>query len=178
MADLIYNVYMPQYRCPKCHQLFEWPNNTCPHCGLRINLAVNKAKPLYCSDCGAELYEGKTFCPSCGSDQSIKESVQLPAVEVKQTSDNRGYAPLILGLIASNISWFTLQLFFIFGFMAIGTFILGMIATIMGAIQCRRSSNAKTGMILGIVAMVISTIALLMFAGVVVAVVMLLKKVL
>ena len=167
---------MPQYKCPNCHKLFEWPSNACPHCGMKITLAANKAKPLYCSECGSELYEGKEFCPNCGSDQSIKVPTQLPVIEIKQTSDNRGYAPLILGLIASNISWFSLQLFFVFGFMAIASFILGLIATIMGAIQSRKSGNAKTGMILGIVAMVISTMALLMFAGVVITIVMLVTK--
>ena len=170
---------MPQYKCPRCHKLFEWPNDACPHCGMRITMAVDKAKPLYCSECGAELYEGKDFCPSCGSDQSVKQEVKhVPVVESPNNNDVGGHAPLILGVIAINISAYALYMFYIFGFMAIGSFILGMIATIMGAIRCRRSGPARTGMILGIISMSVSLIAMLLFAGVVLAIVMLLIRVL
>ena len=169
---------MPQYKCPNCHKLFEWPSDACPHCNMRITLAPAKAKPLYCSECGAELYEGKQFCPSCGSDQSLKETKHVEVAEVSNNNDVGGHVPLILGVIAINISAYALYMFYIFGFMAIGSFILGLVSTILGAIRCRRSGAAKTGMILGIVSMGLSLIAMLLFAGVVVAIVMLLTRVL
>ena len=168
---------MPQYRCPRCHNLFEWPNNVCPHCGMKITLAVDKAKPLYCSDCGAELYEGKTFCPSCGSDQSIREVKRVEVVEVTQNTEKGGHVPLILGSIASYISWFCFNFFYVFGFMALGSLILGLIATIMGAIRYKRSGAARTGMILGIISMGVSTVALILFIVVIVLLVLFLTKV-
>lgn len=167
---------MPQYKCPSCHKLFEWPSNACPHCNMKITLALNKAKPLYCSDCGAELYEGKQFCPSCGSDQSIKEVIQPVVVEPAQQSGRNAYAPLILGLISAGISQFAFYFFYIFGFLALGSLILGIIATIMGAIQFKKSNNAKTGMILGIIAIGVSLVALILFAAVVVAIVLLVTQ--
>ena len=176
MACFCYNVSMPQYRCPNCHKLFEWPNKACPHCGMRITIAKDKAKPLYCSDCGAELYEGKQFCPSCGSDQSIKEPQQVQVVEVK-TSGNHSNVPLILALIACGIAQFAFYFFYVFGFMAIGSLVLGIIATIMGAIQFKRSSNAKTGMILGIIAIGLSIVALVLLAALVVAIVVIITQV-
>ena len=170
---------MPQYKCPRCHKLFEWPSDACPHCGMRITMAVDKAKPLYCSECGAELYDGKSFCPSCGSDQSIKQEVKhVEVVEVSQTSEKGGYAPFILGLISIYITWFCLSFFLPFGFMAFTSLILGLIATIMGAIKCRRSSRARTGMIFGIISMAVSTLVLLGYAAMVVAILMFLTRVL
>ena len=169
---------MPQYKCPRCHKLFEWPSDACPHCGMRITMAVDKAKPLYCSECGAELYDGKSFCPSCGSDQSIKQEVKhVESVEVYQNNDKSGYAPLILGSISSYISWFCFNFFYVFGFMAIGSLILGLIATIMGAIKCKNNGRARTGMVLGIISMGVSTVALILFAVVVVLLVLFLTKV-
>ena len=168
---------MPQYKCPNCHKLFEWPSNACPHCNMKIALAPNKAKPLYCSECGVELYEGKQFCPSCGSDQSIKEQRYVEVVESPNNNDVGGHVPLILGLISINLAVWSLYFFFIFGFFALGSLILGVVATIMGAIRCKRSSPARTGMILGIISIVISIVALLMFSAVVVAIVMLITKV-
>ena len=168
---------MPQYKCPRCHKLFEWPSDACPHCGMRITMAVDKAKPLYCSECGAELYDGKSFCPSCGSDQSIKQEVKhVEVVEVSQTNERGGYAPFILGLISIYITWFCLSFFLPFGFMAFTSLILGLIATIMGAIKCRRSSRARTGMIFGIISMAVSTLVLLGYAAMVVAIVLFITK--
>ena len=170
---------MPQYKCPRCHKLFEWPSSACPHCGMRITMAVDKAKPLYCSECCAELYDGKSFCPSCGSDQSIKQEVKhVEIVEAQQTNERGGYAPFILGLISIYITWFCLSFFLPFGFMAFTSLILGLITTIMGAIKCRRSSRARTGMIFGIISMAVSTLVLLGYAAMVVAIVMLLTRVL
>lgn len=169
---------MPQYKCPNCHKLFEWPSNACPHCNMKITLAPNKAKPLYCSECGAELYEGKDFCPSCGSDQSIKEPHYVEVVETSNNNDVGGHVPLILGLISINLAVWSLYFFFVFGFFALGSLILGIVSTIMGAIRCKRSGPARTGMILGIISIVISIVTLLLFAGVVVAIVILLTKVL
>ena len=170
---------MPQYKCPRCHKLFEWPSDACPHCGMRITMAVDKAKPLYCSECGAELYEGKSFCPSCGSNQSTKQEVKhVEIVEVSPANEKGGYASFILGLISIYITWFCLSFFLPFGFMAFTSLILGLIATIMGAIKCRRSSRAKTGMIFGIISMAVSTLVLLGYAAMVVAIVMFLTRVL
>ncbi len=169
---------MPQYRCPKCHQLFEWPNNQCPHCGIKITISANKAKPLYCSSCGEELYDGKQFCPSCGSDQSIKEINQPAVVEVKQETRNNGatIASTITGSISAYLSGLSLWFFYVFGFMGFASLILGIIATILGATNCKRNNNAKAGMILGIISIVMSIIALILFAGVIVVLIFLLKK--
>ncbi len=169
---------MPQYRCPSCHKLFEWPNSHCPHCGMKITISKDKAKPLYCSECGAELYDDKQFCPSCGSDQSIKEVVEAPVVVTSQptSSNGAGTAAIIISGIAANISYFSLALFPIFGFMGIASFILGLVATIMGAINIKKSGNAKVGMIIGIVSMVVSIIALLLLAGLIVAIVLFIVK--
>lgn len=169
---------MPQFRCPNCHNLFEWPSNSCPHCNMKISLAIDKAKPLYCSNCGEELYEGKQFCPSCGSDQSIKEIEQPVVVEVKQETRNNGttIASTITGSIAAYLSGIALWFFYIFGFMGFASMILGIIATIMGAINCKRNNNAKAGMILGIISIVMSIVAMILFAGVVVGIILLLKR--
>ena len=171
---------MPQFKCPNCHKLSEWPYSACPHCGMRITISNDKAKPLYCSNCGEELYERKDFCPSCGSDQSVKGevmSVQIAQTQTVQTDEKGGYAPFILGLISIYITWFCLSFFLPFGFMAFTSLILGLIATIMGAIKCRRSSRARTGMIFGIISMAASTLVLLGYSAMVVAVVMFITKV-
>ena len=170
---------MPQFKCPSCHKLFEWPNSHCPHCGMKITISKDKAKPLYCSECGAELYEGKDFCPSCGSDQSVKEVIEAPVVvsnNQPSSSNGVGTAAIIISSIAANISYFALAIFPIFGFMGIASFILGLVATIMGAINIKKSGNAKVGMIIGIVSMVVSIIALLLFAGLIVAIVLFIVK--
>ena len=168
---------MPQYKCPSCHKLFEWPNSHCPHCGMKITISKDKAKPLYCSECGAELYEGKDFCPSCGSDQSVKEVIEAPVVVSNSQPSNRGgTTAMILGSIGANVSYFSFALFPIFGFMAITSLILGIVSTIMGAINARKSSTAKAGMIIGIVTIGVSILTLLLYAALIVVIVLLIVK--
>lgn len=170
---------MPQYRCPSCHKLFEWPSSSCPHCGMKISLPKDKVKPLYCSNCGEELMDGKSFCPACGSDQSIKE-VQEVAVVATPSNNSGSYggslASTIIGSIGLNIAYFSLIFVVVFGFMSITSFILGVISTIFGAVNFKKSGSAKAGMIMGIVTVIISIITMIVYTGLILLVVYLIKK--
>lgn len=107
-----------EYHCPGCNARLSASTESCPRCGKifedesklkheKETKAKRKnekeKKKLFCSDCGAVVFEKDTHCPGCGAifrskkdetrkrskDKRIKKSVSVKSIKVKKKSSGK-----------------------------------------------------------------------------------------
>ncbi|MBP5444894.1 MAG: zinc-ribbon domain-containing protein [Acholeplasmatales bacterium] len=130
---------------------------------------------MYCKKCGMQVEEGSRFCPTCGNDLTKdiyqekeddffkeydkKEEVESNNTNVQEPMSYKVFA--IIGFVSGIVSICLCWIPWMFN-----VSIPGMIFSKVGYKSKTKSSNAKTGFALSLVATIINiiiTIALLVF---------------
>lgn len=124
----------------------------------------------YCSNCGKELDESCKFCSACGQPTANSTAVvEVTATDCAQDDEPKqakcwsvfAKVSKILGIVAISISWLPI-LFGVF----VGQF--GIVFAILGNVgkDYQSQSNKRTGLILSIVASIVSIVSyVLLIAG-------------
>ncbi len=127
-----------------------------------------EVKNMFCKSCGAQIDEGQTVCPNCGTpvqpDQPVPQPVQ-PQQPVHQPN-KMAVNGLVLGCISiafAVISWFVLW------WLSVAAIVMGIVGTVLSAVGLSRSNHmqgsgkgaAIGGLVTSILAVVVAIIALI-----------------
>ena len=104
---------------------------------------------MYCTNCGNKINKNEKYCTNCGqicnkkNEENIDKTLTEPTVE----NDN---IPTILGIIACVFFWIPLI-----------SIPLAVTSIIIGINQKKITNKTSTGTILGIVSLILTTIAII-----------------
>ena len=160
---------MPKFRCPKCNNVFEGPQDKCPHCGVVFkktstqNEVVKKeehvSEDLFCPKCGSPVTQQDNYCSKCGT--KLKD-------EEKKTERNAGaIVALVLGSFSASLAIIALTRFLVVGYLSFISFALSVASLVISIIKIKKDRLAIGGLVFAIIALIISIVCMALYTAII-----------